>query len=1002
MPHSTPVSSWKNHSTTVSRSQKGRKRKRSKDNASLHTTEEERVQLFLPEEHAIGISSEVEHILCETLLSHLAHDVKQYEQETGGLGSHNGNGASGSSRGSSRSSAPTSSTTHCSAHEEEGDASSHRLVSYIPFSCATAMTDWIRKALPPSSSPVSLVGSSSASGRRTTPPRGLYCHLHQCFARVVMQDFLQNKEAAPSSLRSSAFLCKLLTTVPEMLEDPLFWCAPTTTPHRTRNCTPGGPTPAGEKNTSSSPSRTTAHEEAIASMSWMTEGDLFAILLSTVLSPAARAATIPIPSCVPSPLPSEGEDAATCGESTRSPLPPPLRHCGACGSTPTETMVAHERMELAELYLLLSSGPWATRWPSQWGKPSSRDAAVRSGEEGCREGEGESSAEEVTEATCSSSVTRKKKETTPHSGRWEQVLLFITLRGITQLLQSQLLRLHDDSEAGVVQDPPNFSFPEDHDTTTTTLSTSSTSLFPLVSSTSTSFSTAHGVRLWNDAKERYETHDTPEKEPPHPSTILSIIHDAICHTRRMPTKTAISDEQAKNDEPNVANADLPPPPPSTRTPSLSRMTATQHWAAAEYRAAIQQALHLYFTAITTASILGVDDASSGHQEESGLPHSSASHSRKGAAATEQGDGIEAVENTSQEEENHRDVTVSSSPARPSRSPPLPTRLPTTPPLQRRATRPRDSTADHRATPSPPLLLPIMTMEEKKQQEAIAESILALDAFNAEQEAAEGEGSGGRPPASSRWTSRTPIPHPITPPLPSSSSSSSTTTLGVVPPPPFRSSPAVEDIEEYSDSEQDIGEKEERQGKGGQSAATVHHRHEETSTRPPLVLSDPSTDHLRLRKGSRDAIQERREPLSSATSHRFPSRTETAALPSMSSSSSSSFSLQAIYPPSPASLSRSFPSRHATTTMVVASPSPASFLPRPSVGVAAKKSRATFTPEEDNALLKGVTRFPGCTMSDFRTIFALFSNVWRPTRTPYQLRDHWRQVLKQRVEEQMGL
>ncbi|ORC92720.1 TTAGGG binding factor [Trypanosoma theileri] len=66
----------------------------------------------------------------------------------------------------------------------------------------------------------------------------------------------------------------------------------------------------------------------------------------------------------------------------------------------------------------------------------------------------------------------------------------------------------------------------------------------------------------------------------------------------------------------------------------------------------------------------------------------------------------------------------------------------------------------------------------------------------------------------------------------------------------------------------------------------------------------------------------------------------------------------------------------------------------------KQRRHKFTPEEDEAILRGVVRFaqgPG----RFESIFHAYRDVWHPGRTSTQLYDHWRGTLRQRTILQQG-
>ncbi|KAH9589036.1 hypothetical protein LSM04_000825 [Trypanosoma melophagium] len=66
----------------------------------------------------------------------------------------------------------------------------------------------------------------------------------------------------------------------------------------------------------------------------------------------------------------------------------------------------------------------------------------------------------------------------------------------------------------------------------------------------------------------------------------------------------------------------------------------------------------------------------------------------------------------------------------------------------------------------------------------------------------------------------------------------------------------------------------------------------------------------------------------------------------------------------------------------------------------KQRRHKFTPEEDEAILRGVVRFamgPG----RFESIFHAYRDVWHPGRTSTQLYDHWRGTLRQQAILQQG-
>lgn len=62
-------------------------------------------------------------------------------------------------------------------------------------------------------------------------------------------------------------------------------------------------------------------------------------------------------------------------------------------------------------------------------------------------------------------------------------------------------------------------------------------------------------------------------------------------------------------------------------------------------------------------------------------------------------------------------------------------------------------------------------------------------------------------------------------------------------------------------------------------------------------------------------------------------------------------------------------------------------------------RHSFTQEEDNAILKGIENVHFIRPSTFKDVFESFKDTWRPTRTPTQLYDHWRQCLRHRLEEE---
>ncbi|CUG91855.1 Hypothetical protein, putative [Bodo saltans] len=64
----------------------------------------------------------------------------------------------------------------------------------------------------------------------------------------------------------------------------------------------------------------------------------------------------------------------------------------------------------------------------------------------------------------------------------------------------------------------------------------------------------------------------------------------------------------------------------------------------------------------------------------------------------------------------------------------------------------------------------------------------------------------------------------------------------------------------------------------------------------------------------------------------------------------------------------------------------------------EKRRTAFSEEEDDAIIKGIARFPAVP-GRFTQIFSAYKHVWAQGRTPSHLFDHWRGALRQRAVNQ---
>ncbi|KEG15139.1 TTAGGG binding factor [Trypanosoma grayi] len=73
---------------------------------------------------------------------------------------------------------------------------------------------------------------------------------------------------------------------------------------------------------------------------------------------------------------------------------------------------------------------------------------------------------------------------------------------------------------------------------------------------------------------------------------------------------------------------------------------------------------------------------------------------------------------------------------------------------------------------------------------------------------------------------------------------------------------------------------------------------------------------------------------------------------------------------------------------------------PIVELRPRQRRHKFTPEEDEAILRGVARYAQG-IGRFESIFYAYRGVWHPDRTPTQLHDHWRGTLRQRAVLEQG-
>jgi hypothetical protein len=67
-------------------------------------------------------------------------------------------------------------------------------------------------------------------------------------------------------------------------------------------------------------------------------------------------------------------------------------------------------------------------------------------------------------------------------------------------------------------------------------------------------------------------------------------------------------------------------------------------------------------------------------------------------------------------------------------------------------------------------------------------------------------------------------------------------------------------------------------------------------------------------------------------------------------------------------------------------------------VRSEKRRTAFSEEEDDAIIKGIARFPAVP-GRFTQIFSAYKHVWAQGRTPSHLFDHWRGALRQRAMNQ---
>lgn len=1064
--------------------------------------------LSLPPEYVVGISPEVETILCETLLYHLQKEVEEHsEVDKSGRGVGKRPRQPSAERSGTDSEYPSllGSSAQAMETEEKGTLPS---LKERP-SCARMLPD-VRRAVAAwweqSPSPATL--SSSPSTFQTTEggppmlqfgtmaattsggpdaallpittPTASYQRLHDCLARVVRRAYLQHPPTA-ASLRHQAFLCKLLSNVPQVVEDPLFWTCYTPEAGEGRetkttalcstsmeNATTISDIPYTEN------TRNGSEMESISlSTPSMSGGELFCILLSAVLSPAAAAPPLlPTPPCH---TPDSRGASSLIGESGEASKAK-TSCCASSGAswgeekdsrmtsttTPSNEMhhlleeerraliVWQEMPELAELYLLLSSGPWATLPPSQWGggavpSPTASPAEeqrvqLQSSHTPKKKKKNENVWDETTTSTPSSSFDQNKTSL-PIRAR-ERMVLFMILRGITQMLQRQLLRLHEAREKKEFYDPlSRWKLPSPHGVPYSSL--------PIITPPLSveSKAEAQNVVIQPVDKPRTSEVEATEEEgrekdavPMTPSQkkqdvqakegktspILCVVLHILCKAETVTTMTKDGtktkrevQEDEKDHSREMESHDTVPAslrsndihylPPSQKSDDkkeedeeeedrrMMKMKNTM-WTAAGYREAIHEALRLYFTLLSepsfvlsstsTHTVVGEErgDAARGHRMRSSSPLQSCSESPSRKHPRE------ASENTAEEmKEEHqtsrrRTVLTCQTPE------PLATQKGGTLAACFSSTSLMSAPPPHRASgtgrslPSPPPTdaprvreaTSLGTIEEKKQKEERVAEAI-LALDNAT--AQQDKWQGWRDRGAVSGTSHHPF--SVMPTAPSTLPSNVA---------PLTVSLSPETIDEFSESGNEREEVEEEVRATTTTPTTMKGREEGVAS--CVVTGNISSRGIPMmtRKTTLPAPTS-----SSQRSSKRPPRQETT-FPDLTAAPSASFSMQSLYPTPPSAPLPRPPLRSASHQ----APFISGFSLLNASRSGPKRQRFEFTPDEDAAILKGVARYPGCTPTDFQHIFNLFREVWHPVRTASHLYDHWRRALKRRVELQMNL
>lgn len=1109
--------------------------------------------LPLPAENIVDISPEVENILCETLLLHLQKHVKAHRNtETVKEDKDEGEGNSNNRAAFLGTPSVSSSTA------DLNDSAQESLAPYLRHSCAAALEQWVHQSFPPPGPASDLSDchyhrSQGCDNSRTTPTsnnnnhpsrrhQALYQRFHQCLARVAMQASLHHSSTSttsPSSLFChESFLCKLLVTLPQIFEDPLFWRPSSSSPSailpaeqtlhekmapgdpRRLDCTSGG-------------NPTESHGDAPPALSFpsMSGGEIFCILLSAVLSPFSSACaaasslsdwglrcdepdTSPWGNCAPS---TEGKCGAEISATSLSsspartahdlsrPPPLPPRSSGRHGGEKEEEWarkrvagegrlgggemnvdrIPGEMAELAELYLLLSSGPWATQAPSKWGKnpvmtstaviPESKTHSAchsskrkRNHHTQAAGSEEEGDAFECSSQTGNTTLSSCLAEPRESHVKWspkssERMLLFMMLRGITQLLQRQLLRLHDENEAMKLQ--PRFSHMEEGWKKRASLPkplplSSDSSSFASRASTPQDTTTVSG-----ENREKYEGNEggatsstttvhgsmteKEDKENAKSSPILQIIQQVICRADvRSMSEGAGKSNRGRDDDGNrsVPSADVAHYSGANGDP-IENLAKDHLWSAAQYREAIQDALHLYFRSISCSSftlstsllapagtatgtltrpaslsrevsssaaayhstsssggtapkeatMVGENEveSSQGNLLQEGEKTKTRSHKRR---REEQEDEEKEEEEEAGKREAEQTNSGQESAKKESQSQEqisVSLRTETSPEEQaRRSNSARSSGSimllgDASTESTTTTLVP--EKMDKKKDELVAESLQALDAFNKEQDAKE------------EWRDRRSVVRKERLPNHTQLIETLRTLCSTT-------SHAPEDIEEYSGSEDD-----EENNKKGPDSAHMGSSSKSSRSTPTSTSDGAIPSHRILSHNDRGS-----SPNSTSHSNSFGMANKSSVALNTSPSSGRLWKRQHRQGTSFPSLST--PPDFSVETLYPSPAAPSGPLPRPPLASSSSYSSSSvstfsllnlarstrrnkcqpFSPEEDAAILQGVTRFPGCTPTDFRHIFSLFPDVWHPVRTPLHLYDHWRQTLKYRVQLEMNL